>query len=151
MSVDKQFSQMMKEMGDAYIAAGGKIQIPPPMIETLKTEFIAFEHGKSLTARVPFNPQFTNPMFSFQGGMIAAAIDNVLGPLTYMAAKKPVSTVEMSTSYLRPFLEKDEYIDIYGEVISMTRNLIFLKAEVKNKDGKLIATSNQHALILESK
>ena len=144
----EQLTEFMIEMKKAVEASGGRIQLPPPSTETLKTEYIDFEMGKSLTGRVKFDSRFTNPLFAFQGGFLAAAIDNVLGPLSYMAAQKPASTIEMSTSYIRPFLEKDEYIDIYGEVISMTKTLLILRAEVKNKEGKLLATASQHALIV---
>ncbi|MEY4616639.1 MAG: hypothetical protein RJB66_1599 [Pseudomonadota bacterium] len=148
MSVQEQISEKLTTMKAAFEASGGKIQLPPPAFDTLKTEFTAFDWGKSLTARVFFDLKFTNPLFAFQGGFMAAAIDNVLGPLSYMAAQRPASTIEMSTSYIRPFVARDEYIDIHGEVISMTKTLLVLRAEVKNKEGKLLATASQHALII---
>lgn len=140
------FQQMSAQVNEN----GGKMQMPPPMLTALPIEFLDFELGKSLVGRMRFDHQFTNPVFSFQGGFLAAAIDNILGPLTYMAAQKPVVTVEMSTSYLRPFVEKDEYIDIFGEVVNKTQHLLVLKADVKNKEGKLVAISTQHAFILNS-
>ena len=125
------------------------MQMPPHSMATLPTEFLDFEIGKSLKGRICFDEKFANPLSMFQGGFLAGAIDNVLGPLTYFVAQKAVVTLDMSISYLRPFTAKDEYIDILGEVVMKSKNVLFLKAEVRNKDGKLLATSSQHAIIRE--
>jgi uncharacterized protein (TIGR00369 family) len=83
----------------------------------------------------------------YQGGFLCAIFDEVYGPLTYMAAERPVVTIEMSTTFLRPFTERDEFVSVRAEVVAQSRTLLVLKAEARNKKGKLVATSTAHAVI----
>ena len=137
----------MAEMAEKFARLGVKLQMPPPSNLTLGTRYTDIEPGKMLTAEFKFDPKFGNPMQVFQGGFLCAAFDDVYGPLTYMACERPVVTIEMSTTYLRPFREKDEYITVRAEVVARSKSLLVLKAEAKNKNGKLIATSTSHSLI----
>lgn len=148
MTVHEQVMQGMKEMAKRVADSGGRdLQMPPPSNMALGTEYIAMEYGKMLTARIKFDQRYTNPLHMFQGGFLCAALDEAYGPLTYMAAEKPVVTIEMSTSYVRPFTAKDEWIDVKAEVVAKNRTLIILKAEARTKDGKLVATSTSHSII----
>ena len=45
-----------------------------------------------------------------QGGFITAAFINVLGPLSYLIAKKPSVTLELTTNYIRPIMVGDVII-----------------------------------------
>jgi len=130
------------------MGAGANLQIPYPTLKIMGTTFTAYEPQKSLSARFPFNPEFTNPMHIYHGGFLTAAVDEVFGPLSYMTAERPVVTIELSTSFLRPFLEKDEWMEVRAEVISKTKSLLTLRAEVKSKAGKLLATSTAHCLVV---
>jgi uncharacterized protein (TIGR00369 family) len=138
----------MKEMAEKFAGAGVRLNLPPESTKTLGTEYVAADWGKSLTGRVRFDPKFTNPVGFFQGGFLAAAFDDVMGPLTYMAAGRPVATIEMSLSFLRPFVAKDEFIDIRADVVSLSKNLLVLKAEAHSKGGKLLATAQNHSLVI---
>lgn len=62
--------------------------------------------------------------------------------------RDPAVTIEMSTSYIRPFTEKDEFIIVRAEIVAQTKTLLMMKGDAKNKEGKLIATSTSHALVL---
>lgn len=148
MSTQDEVMQSMNEMAAKFAESGLRMQMPPHSSTTLGTEYVAMDLGKSLAARVPFNPKFTNPMHMYQGGFLCAAFDEVYGPLTYMAAGQPVVTIEMSTSFIRPFTAKDEFIVIKAEVISKTKSLIVLKAEARTKEGKLVASSTNHSFIM---
>jgi len=148
MTAHEQVMQSMQEMAEKFSPLGIKLQMPPPSNLTLGTRYTEIDFGKVLAAEVKFDPRFTNPMHVFQGGFLCAVFDEVYGPLTYMASGRPVVTVEMSTTFLRPFTEKDEHITVRAELIAKTRSMLFLKAESKNKKGKLVATSSSHSLIL---
>jgi acyl-coenzyme A thioesterase PaaI-like protein len=138
MSKHEEFHQFMKNFAaEFHRVTGQEISMPPPSVSTIETIFTDFDFGNTLVGRVYYDKKFANPLGFYQGGFLCAAIDNVLGPLVYASAKKAVVTVEMSTSFIRPFTAADEYIDIYGSVVSRTKSIIILKAEVKNKEGKL--------------
>lgn len=116
---------------------------------SMQGEFISFDNTeKTMQAKFPFLPDYTNPLGGMQGGFITAAIDNVMGPLCFMAAKPGVTT-QMNVSYVRPVTAKDETIWIKGEVTAQTNHHIFLQALVTNKDQKLIAIAHATFMVFE--
>lgn len=148
MSVHAEALARMKEMAEKFAGAGIHLNLPPESSKTLGTEYVAADWGKSLTGRVRFDARFTNPTGVFQGGFLGAAFDDVMGPLTYMAAGRPVATIEMSVSFLRPFTAKDEYAEIRAEVVNVSKSLLVLKAEALSKAGRLLATAHSHSLVM---
>lgn len=148
MSVNDDLYKLMLEMGEQFKAMGMELEMPPNSIKTHGTVYTYFEPGAVLCAEFSFDERFTNPMKMYQGGFLCAALDDVFGPLTYMAAKKPAVTVQMNTTFIRPFTAKDKKIVIKAEVVSQTKSLLVLQAEVKTMDGKLIAISNNQSFIL---
>lgn len=148
MSVNDDLYKLMLEMGEQFKKMGLELEMPPNSIKTHGAVYTYFEPGTVLCAEFSFDERFTNPMKMYQGGFLCAALDDVFGPLTYMAAKKPVVTVQMNTTFIRPFTAKDKKIVIKAEVVSQTKSLLVLQAEVKTMDGKLIAISNNQSFIL---
>ena len=148
MSVNDEFYKLMLEMAEQFKAMGLELEMPPNSIKTHGAEYTYFEPGKVLSAEFSFDERFTNPLKMYQGGFLCAALDDVFGPLTYMAAKKPAVTVQMNTTFIRPFTAKDKKMMIRAEVVSHSKSLLVLQAEVKTMDGKLIATANNQSFIL---
>lgn len=148
MSQHNEVMKSMKEMAEKFAGLGVRLELPPASNKAMSTEYTEMDAGKSLTARFPFNPAFTNPVKLFQGGFLCAAFDEVMGPLTYMAAGQPAVTLDMNTSFVRPFTAKDEYIEIKAEIVSKTKTVLFVRAEAKNKEGKLVATAVSHSLVI---
>ncbi len=140
MTAAEQVREEMSKLGDLAKAAGMELVLPPPVWHELGCEFIVFEPEIKLTARVAFNPRFTNPTGAYQGGLITAAMDNVWGPLSYMSLKGPCVTVELGTTFVRPFLAADESMEVTASVTAMTRNLIFMEGRATSvQNGKLLA------------
>jgi len=60
--------------------------IPPPVFVSMQGEFMEFElDSGTLTTRFPVLDKYLNPYGYMQGGMVAAAVDNTLGPLSMVA------------------------------------------------------------------
>jgi len=148
MSVHDLVLKNMKEMAEKFAALRITLELPPPSSKMLGTVYTGVDLGKMLEAEFKYDARFTNPLGMFQGGFLSAAFDEVFGPLTYMAAQTPVVTIEMSTSYVRPFTAETASVRIKAEVVSKTRSLLVLRAEAHSKDGKLIATATNHSMIL---
>lgn len=148
MTVHEQVMKGMREMAEKFSHVGVMLDMPPPTNKILGTIYTEMDFGKMLAAEIKFDPKFSNPMHVFQGGFLCAAFDEVYGPLTYMASGRPVVTIEMSATFIRPFTEKDESITAKAEIVAQTKTLIVLKGEAKNKEGKLIAISTSHSLII---
>lgn len=66
--------------------------LPPPSFETMGGEFLSFDLTRGiLQTRFPVLHEWLNPYGLMQGGMIAAAIDNTLGPLSMLVAPPNVT------------------------------------------------------------
>ena len=126
---------------------GTRLEVPPKAFVDMGGEFVDYQEGQTLSVRFPVKERYQNPMGHMQGGMIVAAIDNTLGPLSFLVAPPSVTT-QLNTSYIRPVTAQDEYIIITGRVLERTRTQLFLMAEVTNAVGKLVAVSYATCSIL---
>jgi acyl-coenzyme A thioesterase PaaI-like protein len=152
MTVEERVREEMFKLAGLAKAAGVELALPPPVWHELGCEFIHFEPEKKLVARVPFNPRFTNPTGAYQGGLIAAAMDNVWGPLSYMTLKGLCVTVELGTTFVRPFLAADEFMEVEASVTAITRNLVFMESRALSvKSGKLLAFGSTQCMRVEGR
>ena len=61
--------------------------IPPPVFELMSGEFLAIDvKSKRFKTRFPILAEYQNPYRTMQGGIVAAAVDNTLGPLSMLVA-----------------------------------------------------------------
>ena len=74
---------------------------PPPIFLAMKGEFVDVDlQSHSLTTRFPILDTYRNPYGTMQGGMIVAAVDNTIGPLSITVAPLNVTrTLEMKYSH----------------------------------------------------
>ena len=142
MSFHKQWLEKLK------FFPSDKITLPPPTLEELGLEYLEMEPGKKLIAKVPFQKRFTNPVGLYQGGMLAACIDEVFGPLSYATAGSPCMTLSMNVSYLGAFKEEMVHCVIEAVVLKQTKNFIFMRADVLTLEGELLAHAETHVKVL---
>ena len=114
------------------------MELPPKVFVDMDGEFIEFIKGEKLTARYPNKLRYMNPFGFMQGGIIVAAIDNTISPLSYASAE-PNITSEINTTYKRPIKESDKFIEVIATILEKTSTHIILQAEVLNEKGKLAA------------
>lgn len=114
------------------------MELPPKVFVDMGGEFIDFIEGISLTARFPNMERYMNPFGFMQGGIIVAAMDNTISPLSYVSAP-PNITKEINTTFKRPIKENDRFIHVVATVVKKTTSNIILHAEVLNEKGKLAA------------
>jgi uncharacterized protein (TIGR00369 family) len=142
MTVHEDLMKQMLHYKEQFGAMGIKLSLPPLSMIELKLEYTKVEPGTLLAAKFPFQKRFTNPVGLMQGGFLAAAIDDIFGPLSYMTAQRPCMTLSMNITYLRAFSEKDQEVHLEGRVIQKTKNFIFMRVEVKNPQGDIVATAD---------
>ncbi len=128
----------------------GNLTLPPPSLLELQMEYMEIIPAQKLVAKLPFQKRFTNPVGVFQGGFLAAGIDDVLGPLSYMTSSGPCLTLSLNITYLRPFTEKMGHCLIQGEVLKVTKNFIFMRVEVRSPEGELMAHGDSHVNRIQS-
>ncbi|USQ15299.1 PaaI family thioesterase (plasmid) [Legionella lytica] len=148
MSIHEQVMQKMQEMATFFSAKNISLDLPPQSNLTLGTTYTEIEFGNMISATIPFNTKFMNPIHVFQGGFLSAAFDEVFGPLSYMAAARPVVTLELNTTFIRPFVAKDEFIHLRADLVAQSKSSIVMRAEAKTKAGKLVATATSNSLVL---
>ncbi|MDD8018193.1 MAG: PaaI family thioesterase [Bacteroidota bacterium] len=123
-------------------------QLPPNCSLFMKGEYVDYESRVMLKIAFPVENNYLNPMLVMQGGFITAAFDNVFGPLSYLAARTPCTTLDLHTNYIRPITVGDILI-ITARVISRGQSALHLSAEALNSKGKLIATCTSNMIPLK--
>lgn len=75
-----------------------------------------------------------------QGGFIAAMFDDLMAPLSYLTAKNPTTSMDLTTHFLRPVFV-GERVTLTATVQKAGRTAIYLAAEAHNEKNKLVATA----------
>ena len=109
-----------------------------------------YEEGQSLSVRFPVLPRYANPFGHMQGGYIVAALDNTLGPFSYLIAP-PSVTSALNTQYLRPVTAATAFITCTARLTERTRATLYLSGEARNPDGKIVALCQAVCQILPNK
>ena len=121
----------------------------PPCAETLGWELIA-EYPAEGRIEIAFyaNETMLNPRGAVQGGFVAAMLDDTMGPaLVSMSGDRdaPVS-LDLNVSFLRPVM-LGRLIG-RGRVVSRSKSVAFLEAELFDEAGNLLARSTSTAKIV---
>lgn len=120
------------------LPSGVGMELPPKVFLNMQGEFIEFVEGQRLVARYPNLERYANPFGFMQGGIIVAAMDNTVSPLSYMVAP-PNITSGIEAIFKRPIKGADPFIDVIATVVNRSDSSISLQAEVLNARGKRAA------------
>lgn len=118
---------------------GADLQLPPPCYDDMEAEAVSYDaDAETLVVRMPVRERYQNPMRLMQGGYLCAAIDNTLGPLSFLVAPPSVTT-QLTTQFLRPVDPSIEYIEVEGRLAERAGRQLFLEATVRLPNGKTAA------------
>ena len=145
-----------KALMDAMASQGAAgLKLPPPVFVDMETEVRDYRPGQgddkigaSMTARFPVLERYQNPMGMMQGGMVAAAVDGVIGPLSYLVAP-PSVTAQLVMPYLAPAMEGTEYVEVQARLVSRAGRQLVFDATVTAPDGKEIAVARATQTIVK--
>ncbi|MBL7162492.1 MAG: PaaI family thioesterase [Anaerolineales bacterium] len=122
---------------------------PPPVFLTMKGEFISFDADAGiLRARFPVLGEYLNPYGSMQGGMIAAAVDNTIGPLSFLVAA-PNVTRRLEMKYTQPVTPDRAYIIVEARLLEQKERQLFFSAAVREIAGQILARAKALHWILD--
>ncbi len=128
----------------------GEFLIPPPVFVTMRGEFLAFDaQAGVLEARFPVLDEYLNPYGAMQGGMVAAAVDNTLGPLSMLVAP-PNVTRRLQMKYSRQVTPDLEYVTVKGRLLERKGRWLTFSAEVRDPEGALLARAQARHWIVDS-
>lgn len=111
----------------------------------MRGEYVGYESRTMLSIAFPVLEEYLNPMNAMQGGIITAAFDNVFGPLSYLAARTPCTTLDLHTNYIRSIVAGDT-LTVTANIVSRGLSAMHLSGEAVNGKGKLIATCTSHMI-----
>ncbi len=92
--------------------------------------------------------EFTNPIGNVQGGILAAMLDDTMGPAlaTTFGAHEFAPTLELKVSFVRP--GKPGPIFGTGWVVHRGGSVAFLQGELHDAAGELLATGSATARLV---
>jgi uncharacterized protein (TIGR00369 family) len=114
---------------------GWKLVSIDPAKGTIKVEFAAVS-------------SFTNPIGTIQGGIIAAMLDDAMGPAAtvFVGGHHMAPTVELKVNFMRPAAVGRLFVD--ARVVHRGRDIVFLEGAMTGEDGRLLATATATARLL---
>ena len=113
--------------------------IPPPVFTSMGGEFVevALDEGALIT-RFPVRKEYLNPYGAVQGGIVAAAVDNTLGPLSMLVAPPNVTRM-LEMKFSRPVTPDLEFMIVKAKFLSREGYFLHFRAEVRDMEGNLLA------------
>ena len=118
--------------------------IPPPIFELMRGEFLVIDvEAKRIKTRFPILVEYQNPYHTMQGGMVAAAVDNTLGPLSMLVAP-PNVTRRLEMKYSHPITIDLEYIIVEGVLLERDGRRLTFRADVRDLEGTLLARGKSY-------
>lgn len=106
------------------------------------------EENQMMKHRFPVLKEYLNPYSTLQGGIVAAVIDNTIGPLSMLVAP-PNVTREMRVKYSRPVTLDVEFLFVEARLVEQNGKRINFSASVRDKNNKLYARADSLHVIIE--
>ena len=131
--------EMMVRLRARYGSELDTYNVPPPIFTVMRGEFMSYDPERAeLRARFPILQEWLNPYGLMQGGMLAAAIDNTLGPLSMLVAPANV-TRRMEIKYSQGALLGMEYLHVTARCIERDDRWLTMEAAARSPQGVLLA------------
>ena len=113
--------------------------LPPPVFDFMRGELLEFDPDSAyLKVRFPVLEDYLNPYGVMQGGLVAAAADNTLGPLSMLVAP-PNVTRHLEMKFSHPVTPEMEYIIVTARLREQDGRRLKFTAEIRDQGGKLLA------------
>jgi uncharacterized protein (TIGR00369 family) len=93
----------------------------------------------TIVVRFEGRPEFTNPLGNIQGGILAAMLDDTMGPalVATLPPNQFAPTLEMKVSYLEPASVGPLWG--HGRVVKRGATVSFVEADLLDEAGRMVA------------
>lgn len=116
-------------------------KVPPPCWNLFDARALLMEPGHSII-EFRTEPAHENPFGNVQGGLLAAMIDNCIGPAVFLLVPdRAMSTIEMKLNYLAP-AKPGDLLRGEAHVIKHGRTTAFVEIALTREDGTLVAKAS---------
>ena len=137
--VDSLSSAIMDILRDKLGDRMDEYAFPPPVFAAMEGKFIELDLDAGLlTAQFPVLESYLNPYGTMQGGMVAAAVDNTLGPLSVLVAP-PNVTRQLKMTYSRPVTLDMATIVVAAKLLERKDRWLVFRAAVRSREGQRLA------------
>lgn len=123
----------------------------PPVSKLLGWRLIDLKPEEGVI-RVGFEgkPEFCNPSGFIQGGMLAAMLDDTMGPAAFImtGGKLYTPTITMTVNFISP--GKVGPFVCEAKVVQMGKTVVFVEAKLRDDAGTLIATATSTSRLVET-
>ena len=124
------------------------VTLPPRCYEDLEARILNYEEGTSIEISVPLQEKFNNPAGIILGGYIPTFFDLAFGPLSYLVAKRPTTTLDLNTTFIRPITVRHEAIRVRARVVNRGKTYLVLDGQAYNAGDALVATATSRLQLL---
>jgi uncharacterized protein (TIGR00369 family) len=121
----------------------------PPCAELLGWELLSAD-GATGEVRIGFEgrPEFRNPGGAIQGGLVAAMLDDTLGPavLVKTGGTHYCATIDLRVSFLAPAMP-GRFVG-EGRIVKIGKTIAFLEGRLLDAAGEVVATATASARVV---
>ena len=132
----------------ARMDGGSALTLPPPSFEEANAEIIEYTEGESIVVKIPLYEKYNNPVGIILGGYLPMFFDLTFGPLAYLVTKKPATSLDINTTFIRPIKSSDGAVTIKSSVVNMSKSYLLLDAQAYLSENSLVATATSRLRIL---
>ena len=126
-----------------------RFTMPPPVFVAMQGSLVGFDPEENiLQARFPVLHEQLNPYGSMQGGMIAAAIDNTIGPLSMLVAP-PSFTRRLEIKYRQSVTQAIGRVTVRAKLVEQKKRQLFFTASVLDDEGNELASAKATHWVIE--
>jgi len=121
----------------------------PPIGRTLDFSLVEVERGRAVFEGTP-DARHYNPMGGVHGGYAATLLDSACGIAVHSMLKpdQGFTTLELKVSYLRGMNDTTGPVRAEGRVVNIGRRVAFAEADIRDAEGRLMATATSTLLVL---
>lgn len=146
-----QAEQALTMSGLDYLRAMLDGSIPPPPIAShINLEMLEAEPGIAIMAATPDESHY-NPIGSVHGGFFATLLDSVCGCAvqTTLPAGTAYTSLDLNVSFLRGITTDTGRVVATGRVTKPGTRAAFVEADLKDSEGRLLATATSTCLVFK--
>jgi len=126
------FAKMQEKQNDQDLI------VPPPSFTLMNSQIIEYcEDEHSLTTKILISKEWLNPYNTMQGGLINAAIDNAVGPLSLLVVPANMTRV-METKFLKPITLDLEYIYVRALLTEIKKRRLSFEVVVTDSEKNIL-------------
>ena len=124
---------------------------PPPIAAHFDFGVTTVAEGEVVFTCAPDESAY-NPIGMVHGGLVCTLLDTVIGCAvhTTLPPRVAYTSIELKVNYLRPVHADRGALTARGWVTKPGRRVAFAEGEIRDGDGKLVATGSGSCLIMAS-